>query len=146
MLNLAPTHIKDYCFIDNSDIVYNKIFTDFDAKHIAIYKIKCSCGNLNFNVYKDPNPTVKLICAKCGTEIIVYDLIYYSAAIKYPHLKDKFEMFTDDGNKEFEVYTLYEYPDPNFPEEFGGENDVNWCYVFLKSREKIIEFLNDETA
>lgn len=146
MLNLAPTHIKDYCFSDESDNVYNSIFNEFNAQHTAIHKIKCSCGNLRFNAYKDPNPTVKLICPKCENIITVYDLIYYPAAVKCYHSDDRFELFTENDNNEFEVYAVYEYSDPNFPEEFDGENDINWCYIFLNYEDRLIKLIDDETA
>ena len=141
MINIAPTHIRKYCFCDYSDKIFKEIFDKYDDTNTAIYKIKCSCGNTLFKVYVDPNPTVKIICTKCLKEIIVYDLIFYPAATKCPDKNDVFESVIYGSQTEFEVYAMYEYRD-----DYEDENDISWCHVYLNFQNDLIEIIDDETS
>ena len=141
LINIAPTHIKKYCVCDHSDKIFESIFNRFDDTNMSINKIKCTCGNDLFNVYTDPNPTVKVICTECLNEIIVYDLIYYPAATKCPQEDDVFEMVTLNLQSELNVYAVYDYGD-----EYEDENDVTWCYVYISFLDDVFELINDETA
>lgn len=151
MLDTAPEHIKNYCFADENDRTYQQLCKEFDEEHYSLYQIKCICGNTEWNVYCDPNPTVKAICPKCRQEITVYDLIYYPAAVKCSRDDDVFTQEAHNGITEFKVYVAFEYVPEEWEElskdpDYRFNDDITWCCIYLKCGDEIINIVNDETA
>ncbi len=147
MKKYAPFHVKNYCTIDKEDEVYKKLVNNYEDDHHFVYKIRCSCCNDKFKVYKDDHPTVVIKCSDCDKEIIVYDLKYYPAAIKLDD-KLKMEQVSYIESSVFNIYSIYEYCD-EFDEEIEFvENDITWCLVFIKcvKNKKLIKLIDDETA
>lgn len=151
MLDTAPEHLRKYCFADKNDKAYRQLLNEFNAEDNSLHKIKCTCGNIKFQVYCDPNPTVKAVCPKCGQEIIIYDLIYYPAAVKCPKDDDVFVLEEHNGITEFEVYTVFEYVPEEWEElskdpDYRFNDDITWCWVYIKCSDEIINIVDDETA
>ncbi len=147
MEKYAPFHVKKYCVIDNNDEVYRKFVNEYEDNYHFVYKMKCSCYNDKFEVYKDDNPTVIIRCTNCNKEITVYDLKYYPSAIK---LEDKLEMeqVICCNQNIFNVYPIYEYGDEfEYDTEFD-ENDITWCIIFIREikNNSIKKLIDDETA
>lgn len=140
MLKYAPNHIKDFCFCDKKDETYQRLSKKFKSSYTSINKIRCICGNNSFHVYKDLHPTVLLNCSICDNAIVVYDLKYYPSANKTNN-SFPFEHVTYMGISIFEVYAIYEYS-----EDFESNDDISWCYIYIKSDNNLIELINDETS
>lgn len=115
MKRYALFHVKDYCIIAKEDEAYRKLADKYQDDYHFVYKIKCSCCNDRFKVYKDEHPTVVIKCSDCNEEIIVYDLKYYPAAIKLED-KLKMEQVSYSDNSIFNIYSIYEYSDDFYAE------------------------------
>lgn len=143
----APVHVSEYCIEDFDDINFTNLMNKFNSKYTFVFKIKCTCNNIWFEVYKDEHPTVILNCLNCNKKIEVYDLKYYPSATK---LKNEFELIKLNlyNTDQYNVYAIYEYSD-EFEDEEDVEfdpNDISWCYIFICSNGSIEEIVNDETS
>lgn len=142
----APFHVINYCNIDEDDNTYQELVNEYQDKYHFVYKIKCSCCNDKFEVYKDDHPTVLLRCTNCANEIVAYDLKYYPAAVKLNVDLEMKKVVCQNSDK-FNVYCMYEYAEEFYEVDFD-ENDITACMVFIRSIDD--DFLNiivdDETA
>ena len=146
-MKFIPNHIEDYCFVDREDSLYNELYKEYKDEYTFIYKVKCSCSETKFKVYKDRHPTISIQCSNCLKDIIVYDLKFYPAAVKLNKDFIKQQIILDD-NEFFEVYVIYEYDD-EFEIEDDVEfdpNDISWATVFIKSDKSYFKILDDETS
>ena len=147
MNQCSPEHINKYCYIpDNNDNVFQELVRKLGSDYLFVFKVKCTCENDGFFVYKDKHPTVELDCPVCNENISVYDLKYYPCAVKLneDYVLDKV------SNDLYCVYVAFEYSN-EFEEEDDVEfdiNDISWCYVYVKNitTNELIELVNDETA
>ena len=136
----VPEHIKDFCFdISTEDTVFD-VLKETYGSYGELYKVKCTCNCVLFELTLDDHPTAYAKCSACQKEIILYELEFYPSAIK---LRDTFPQYTFRNGNFFEICMYFEYPD-----DWEGNNDISsaagWCYE--PSSQVLIEFLNDETA
>lgn len=139
----APSHIKKYCVIDNTDPWYLYLYKNLASKTSFVYKVKCTCNCERFVVYQDAHPSIFAECSNCGNLITVYDLKCYPAAVK---LNKNFTVYRVD-ERFVQVYVNYEYDDECLYEddvEFDT-NDITWCKVFIESNDKLEKIMDDET-
>ena len=144
MKKCAPKHVSEYCYVDKSDSFYCYLQKKYGDDCSFVYKIKCTCGSMNFFVYKDAHPSIFAKCCCCEKNITIYDLAYYPAAVK---LKKDFQIKEVDKNAVL-VYANYEYDDEFLYEEdvLCDENGVTWGKVFIRKGDELIKILDDETA
>lgn len=147
MKRCAPSHINKYCYIYQNEKIYKLLSEKYEDEYTFLYKIRCSCNNTKFKVYRNEQSTVMLKCPVCKNKIVVYDLSYYPGATKIGN-NIELEKIIYKEQELFDVYVLYEYDD-----EFEQENDVefnnnsiSWCYAYILSNEGLIQILNDETT
>ena len=116
-----------------------------DDYHL-FYNVICACGHDSFSVFRSAKPALKVICARCATEVIVYDASYYPAASRNK-ASEKFDRVPGGHESErFQVYAMYEYGQLDDGEEFDPD-DITWCQVFIENdRRQLVMILDDETA
>src|SRR5690349_10992679 len=78
-------------------------------RHHFYYQLVCHQDARCFRLLKGNKQTVKAICARCGNEIIVYDLSYYPAASKNPGTEQFTSIRHPSGDESSLVYVMYEY-------------------------------------
>ncbi len=146
MLYPRPSHIKEYVRkLPNENKFLNYNFDNFTL----CYEVKCTCGNEEFEVFMDNDPTVLAKCAECRKDIIVYDLKYYPAAsvIEEEEILTKYVSIMND--KIFNICVIYEYSDEfEFEDEEFDCNDITWCQIYgygIKSNQ-VFKIVDDETA
>lgn len=143
---IAPNHIKNYV---KAILSKNKYF-DLDLGAFSFsYELSCTCGCIDFKIYKTKEPMVTAQCTNCKKEIIVYDLEQYPAATTYRPLDDILVQVEDNGRNVFSVGIIFEYSDEfDFDDKEFDENDLSWCQIYLhdKLQSKSFCIVDDETA
>lgn len=146
MLYPRPSHIRENVYKLPDENMFLKY--KFDS-YTMCYKVKCTCGNEEFEVFTDSDPTVIAKCAKCKNEIIVYDLKYYPAASAVEEEEDFKKYISCKDDKLFNLCVIYEYSDEfEFEDEEFDSDDITWCQVYvygIKSKE-VFKIVDDETA
>lgn len=141
---IAPDHVASFCINSKSGDSTLRLLRDkYEGELSYVYKIKCTCGEEKFLVYKDDHPTIIAKCSRCMKRITVYDLAFYPTACK---LKDSFELhkILDD---EVELYVNYEYSDDFIIDGMELDpNDITWAKAFIVKDGAIHMILDDETA
>lgn len=99
---------------------------DFDLYH-PLWRLVCSCGGQEFDIFKSALPRVLATCRRCGRNVSVYDIREYPAATVVP-ADDTLRAVAD----RVEVFVMYEYSELDEGEEFNPD-DITWCQVFAKS-------------
>lgn len=142
----APDHIKKYVTPVAGE---NKYFEDrIDSAFTFAYEVCCSCGGIEFTVYKTSEPKVTAVCAACGRKITVYDLTEYPCAVPLG-VEEEPEKVRNEGHDRFRVAVIFEYSDEfALDDNEFDENDVTWCqvYVYDTASAQSIMIVDDETA
>lgn len=145
MRQIAPRHVKDYCYQDLNDSTFSYLKEKYEDEYTFIYKVKCMCGCNQFKIYMDKHPSAYLECSYCSKFITVYDLQYYPAAVKLD--KEYTSEVYNMGNN-FSVYVIYEYTDEFEIDDdvVFNPDDISWGKVYVKNKNTLKKILDDETA
>ncbi len=142
MRKCVPSHLASYCCEEDNDKVFVQLRDKYEDEFSYVYKVKCKCGCKEFTVYRDNHPSIFAECSNCKEWITIYDLKYYTCAVKLRKEYVAKKIFDDKVS----VYVCYEYSDELYELEPVDENDVTWGMVFVELNNEILTILNDETA
>ena len=135
-----PRHIAGY--VEDAS---ERFARDADEYHL-FYHVVCKCGDDRFLVFQSEKPALKVRCAVCRAEVVVYDTGRYPSASKSRSPDQFHQVVRSEQGDRFRVYVMYEYGQLDDGEEFDS-NDITWCQVFIEDeRGGLSMILDDETA
>lgn len=140
-MHRAPRHVESYVQPASEKCPVPGSFDDYHP----LYQVVCACGGRLFHVLADEMPRVVADCGACANRVTVYDVRLYPAATGGPGGDELHDV--SGGDVAVEVFVMYEYGDPDIPDDFDPD-DISWCQVFTyDARTGSVELvLDDETA
>jgi hypothetical protein len=134
----CPTNLEN--LLEDS----NARFPKAQDKFHHYFSLKCTCNGAKFCLLESNRRSVIAVCDRCGRELRIYDLAFYTSATKAKG-DETFEQVLTPVDEPSKVFIGFEYGETDDEEEFD-RNDITWCTIFIEESGQLKQVFDDETA